>query len=119
MSQIRLRRKIWLEVDGEPLLGYGRARLLNAIADSGSISAACQLLGISYRRAWAKLQKMEKQAPFAILERHKGGKGGGGTTLTKETISLLQQYAELTTMIDTKLQECNSKQFDIPEIDNL
>lgn len=115
MSQIRLRRKVWLEIDGKPLLGSGRVRLLNAIATSGSISAACQQLGISYRKAWAQLEEMEKLAPFAVLERSKGGKGGGGACLTEETVKLLQQYAEATERIDSQLDECSSAQFDISD----
>ncbi|MCW5625537.1 MAG: LysR family transcriptional regulator, partial [Burkholderiales bacterium] len=32
--------------------GPGKARLLTAIAETGSISAAAQQLGMSYHRAW-------------------------------------------------------------------
>jgi hypothetical protein len=40
MKSIRVRSKVWLEVDGEPFLGDGRYRLLQAVQRSGSISAA-------------------------------------------------------------------------------
>lgn len=115
MSQIRLRRKVWLEIDGKPLLGSGRVRLLNAIADSGSINGACQQLGISYRKAWAQLKEMEELAPFPVLERSKGGKGGGGATLTEETIDLLKQYQEVTKRIDQQLDDCSGDRFHIPK----
>jgi molybdate transport system regulatory protein len=46
MTEIRIRNKVWLEIDGRPLLGDGRARLLQAVATTGSINAACQELGI-------------------------------------------------------------------------
>jgi molybdate transport system regulatory protein len=115
VSQIRLRRKVWLEVDGKPLLGSGRVRLLNAIAACGSISAACQQLGIAYRKAWAQLQEMEQLAPFPVLERSKGGKGGGRTTLTAETISMLKQYAEVTERIDRQLDDCGGDRFQLPK----
>jgi len=39
MKSIRVRSKVWLEVDGEPLLGDGRYRLLRAVERSGSIMA--------------------------------------------------------------------------------
>ncbi|MFO7813730.1 MAG: LysR family transcriptional regulator, partial [Pelovirga sp.] len=60
MNNIRIRSKIWLEVNGQPFLGGGRLRLLRAIAATGSINAASQQLGISYRKAWSQLQEMEK-----------------------------------------------------------
>ena len=112
MNKIRIRNKVWLEIDGQPLLGDGRARLLQVIADTGSINAACQKLDISYRKAWAQLQEMEKLAPFPILERNKGGKGGGGAKLTMETQALLTKFAELRNVVDAKLADC--RQLDFP-----
>jgi len=118
MSQIRLRSKIWLEIDGKPLLGSGRVRLLNAIASSGSISSACQQLGMSYRKAWAQLQEMEQLAPFPILDRCKGGKGGGGATLTEETIELLNQFAAMTKNIHHQLDNCASDRIDVSTLES-
>lgn len=118
MSQIRLRSKIWLEIDGKPLLGSGRVRLLNAIAASGSISAACQQLGLSYRKAWAQLQDMEKLAPFPILDRCKGGKGGGGATLTDETVELLKQFSEMTDKVYQQLDDCASDRIDVSTLES-
>lgn len=118
MSQIRLRSKIWLEIDGKPLLGSGRVRLLNAIASSGSINAACQQLDIPYRKAWAQLKEMETLAPFPVLERSKGGKGGGGATLTKETVELLKQFAEMTDNMYQHLDNCASDRIDVSKLES-
>lgn len=75
MSEIRIRNKVWLEIDGQPLLGDGRASRLQTIATTGLINTVGQKLGISYRKAWAQLQEMEQLAPFQILERSRGTKG--------------------------------------------
>ena len=95
MTSLRVRSKVWLEVDGEPFLGDGRYRLLRAVERSGSISAAARELGISYRKAWAQLAAMEAHAPFPLLERRTGGKAGGATLLTDETRRLLQAFERL------------------------
>lgn len=95
MKSIQVRTKIWLEVDGEPLIGAGRERLLLAIESGGSLNAAAAELGISYRKAWSQLRQMELHAPFALVERTKGGKGGGSTHLTPEARELLARYAKL------------------------
>jgi molybdate transport system regulatory protein len=95
MKAIQVRSKIWLEVDGEPFLGDGRYRLLRAIERNGSINAAARDLGISYRKAWAQLAAMEAHAPFPLLERRTGGKAGGATILTEETLRLLEAYGTL------------------------
>ncbi|GAB4168491.1 MAG: hypothetical protein Kow00100_08570 [Geothermobacteraceae bacterium] len=95
MKSIRIRSKIWLEVDGHPLLGDGRERLLLAIREHGSLNAAAQELGLSYRKVWSQLKQMEEHAPFALVERSKGGRGGGSTRLTVEAETLLDRYAAL------------------------
>ncbi|HYV17982.1 MAG TPA: LysR family transcriptional regulator [Verrucomicrobiae bacterium] len=43
---------------GRVALGPGKADLLEAIAASGSISAAARSLGMSYRRAWVLVATM-------------------------------------------------------------
>jgi len=95
MNSIRVRTKVWLEVDGEPLIGDGRERLLLAIERGGSLNVAAAELGISYRKAWSQLKQMEEHAPFALVERSKGGKGGGSTQLTAEAKALLDRFARL------------------------
>jgi molybdate transport system regulatory protein len=95
MTSMRVRSKVWLEVDGEPFLGDGRYRLLRAVERSGSINAAARDLGISYRKAWAQLAAMEGHAPFPLLERRTGGKAGGATILTEATLRLLDAFGSL------------------------
>ena len=112
MNKIRIRNKVWLEINGQPLLGDGRSRLLQAIAATGSINAACEQLDMSYRKAWAQLQEMEKLSPFPILKRSKGGKGGGCTELTTGTKALLTEFTKLRDVVDEKLADC--RQLDFP-----
>jgi molybdate transport system regulatory protein len=95
VKKLEVRSKIWLEVDGEPLLGEGRERLLRLIEQEGSISAAARTMAIPYRKAWSYLENMEKKLGFALVERKKGGARGGRTTLTAEASSLLARFDEL------------------------
>lgn len=108
MTEIRIRSKVWLEIDGQPFLGGGRLRLLKAIAIAGSINAACQQLGISYRKAWAQLREMEKFG-IPLLEREKGGNGGGRSVITPQAQELLQKFDALQNdfkqTVDDKFEE--------------
>ncbi len=106
MSEFRLRSKIWLEFRGQPFLGSGRYRLLAAIDRSGSINAAAKELGISYRKAWSQLDAMEEHAPFRLLERQTGGKGGGSTRLTPAARELLQNFRELRGQVNAAADNC-------------
>jgi len=87
-----VRGKIWIERDGEPVLGRGRARLLEEIDRTGSIKEASRNLGLSYRYAWGMLSKMAKAwgAPVVLSER--GGREGGRSSLTPEGRELLGLY---------------------------
>ncbi|TYO96692.1 molybdate transport system regulatory protein [Geothermobacter ehrlichii] len=105
MKTIRVRSKIWLEFDGRPLLGDGRERLLLAIRDTGSLNAAAARLGLSYRKAWAQLKQMEEHAPFRLVVRSKGGRGGGSTRLTGEAERLLDRYARIRTELQRLVDE--------------
>ena len=95
MNDFRVRSKVWLEFRGQPFLGDGRYRLLSAVEQTGSINAAAKNIGISYRKAWSQLSAMDEHAPFPLLERRTGGKGGGATHLTPAARDLLQNFKKL------------------------
>ncbi len=90
-----VRSKIWIELDGEPVLGQGRLELLRLVGKSGSINAAAKEMGIPYRKAWTYIDSMEKRLGFPLVLRSKGGSGGGVSTLTAEAESLLRKFEAL------------------------
>lgn len=63
-------------------IGPGKADLLDAIAETGSISAAGRRMGMSYRRAWQLVEALNDgfREPLVIASR--GGASGGGAALT-------------------------------------
>lgn len=90
----RVRSKIWLETDGLPLMGSGRAELLRAVEKTGSINAAAKTLGMDYRRAWGLIDSMEKRLNVKLVIRTRGG-AGRGTALTESCRMLLGLYDRL------------------------
>ena len=85
--------------------GHGRAQLLRAIDELGSIRKAAAPCGMSYRRAWGYLHDLETAADFPFLERRVGGWGHGGTVLTPEGRAFLTQYEALWAQMDTMIQQ--------------
>ncbi len=106
MSGLRVRSKIWLEIDGQSFLGEGRYRMLAAVQRHGSISAAARDLGLSYRKVWARLQAMEKASPFPLMERRVGGKDGGATHLTAGILGLMKHYEEMREKVNAEADRC-------------
>ncbi len=84
--------KVWLEKDGEIIMGMGREKILREIEKEGSISAAARKLGISYKKAWEYVRNMEKRLGFKLVTSKKGGASGGGSTLTEDAKELLKQF---------------------------
>ena len=91
-SVVQVRSKIWLEIDGAPVFGQGREKLLRLIETTGSINAAAKEMGIPYRKAWTYLDAMEKRLGFPLVNRQKGGTGGGASVLTPQAQALLQKF---------------------------
>ena len=63
-------------------IGPGKMRLLELIAETGSISAAGRALAMSYRRAWLLVDEMNRTLPSPVIQAKPGGRSGGGAALT-------------------------------------
>jgi molybdate transport system regulatory protein len=73
-------------------LGPGKIRLLEAIANTGSISQAGRKLGMSYRRAWLLVDDMNNCFRDPVVEAQPGGAHGGGAILTPFGQKLVDRY---------------------------
>lgn len=73
-------------------IGPGKADLLEAIAQTGSISAAAKRMGMSYRRAWLLVDTMNRCFRAPLVSAAKGGRRGGGARVTPEGLEILQRY---------------------------
>jgi molybdate transport system regulatory protein len=76
-------------------MGPGKADLLEAIHETGSISAAGRKLGMSYRRAWLLVDEMNRCFRTPVVEARLGGAGGGGAKVTGLGLEALVRYREL------------------------
>lgn len=104
--------KLWIATEtGCVLFGEGRKRLLEAIEKYGSLSQAAKKLAISYRKAWGDLKKTEERLGFHIINRTRGGSGGGFSGLTDEGIELLNSYREFKKEAEKAVQKSFSKRF--------
>lgn len=73
-------------------LGPGKIALLEAIADTGSISAAARQLGMSYRRAWLLVDEVNRMLHPTAVNTATGGARGGGAALTPLGQRLVKHY---------------------------
>lgn len=73
-------------------MGPGKAALLEAIRDTGSISQAARSLGMSYRRAWLLVDAMNQSFVEPLVTASTGGEGGGGARVTDFGLAVLEDY---------------------------
>lgn len=73
-------------------MGPGKADLLRAIDETGSISAAARQMEMSYRRAWLLVDTMNQAFRSPIVVTLTGGKAGGGAAVTEFGKEVLRRY---------------------------
>ncbi len=102
-STFAIRTKIWIEDDtGTVNIGAGMFRILKAVSEHGSLSAAAKALGMSYRAVWGKIRATEDRLGQQLLRKQSGGISGGGSELTPLADNLLKSYYKLQSMTRAK-----------------
>jgi molybdate transport repressor ModE-like protein len=100
---IEAKAKLWLERDGNIILGRGRAQLLEEIKKTGSIVEAARSMNMSYSHAWSEVRKMSDALGEPVIETTRGGKKGGSSKLTPAGIKLLKRFQEEVERLDRHL----------------
>ncbi|HWD20626.1 MAG TPA: LysR family transcriptional regulator [Verrucomicrobiae bacterium] len=76
-------------------LGPGKAELLALVAETGSLNEAARRLEMSYMRAWTLIKMMNKCFRQPVVEAARGGRKGGGMTVTATGRRALALYQEM------------------------
>ncbi len=86
------RLSIRIDFGPERRLGPGKIALLEAIAATGSISAAGRQHKMSYRRAWLLVDDLNHLFGQPLVRAQPGGAKGGGAPLTAAGQQVLSAY---------------------------
>src|SRR3954462_5538390 len=92
MTKARIQLHLRVIKGNRPAVGPGKIALLEAIRDTGSISAAARKLGMSYRRAWMLVDDLNRRLSKPVVEAAPGGKAGGGARLSPTGRKLIALY---------------------------
>ena len=88
-AQVQLRR------GADARAGPDRMRLLRAIRDLGSISAAAKAEGLSYKGAWDAVQALNNLFAQPLVSAQPGGARGGTAQVTAAGVAVLAAYASV------------------------
>ena len=73
-------------------IGPGKADVLQAIADTGSLAEAGRRLRMSYQRVWSLVAAMNGDFVEPLVLKQRGGAAGGGAQLTETGVRVLSIY---------------------------
>lgn len=78
--------------------------LLQHIDETGSLAAAAERMGLSYRRAWGKIKEIESNLGVRLVESEAGGAGGGHTRLTDSGREMVERFRLLRARLQADLE---------------
>jgi len=84
--------------------GKGKIKLLTLVSELGSILKAANGMGMSYRHAWGKIRRMERDIGAPLVVSRRGGHDGGATVLTPLGKELIRVFDEKTKELEVVLR---------------
>lgn len=94
-----------------PSFGYGVCELMKRIKKLGSLSAACEDMGMAYSKGWRILKEAQKDMNVTLVSGVSGGAGGGGSRLTADGERLLRAFEGFYDEAKAYLEELAKKHF--------
>jgi molybdate transport system regulatory protein len=92
VSPLDPKTRFRVQVKHAVAIGPGKADVLQAVAETGSISEAGRRLGMSYQRVWSLVRAMNGDFIEPLVLTQRGGAAGGGAVLTKTGTQALAIY---------------------------
>jgi molybdate transport system regulatory protein len=91
----RVNGSLWLEGDGTRFFGPGPVELLQLIEQTGSINQAAKKMGMSYKKAWEIVSRLNEKVGSPLVITATGGEKGGGSTISDEAKQMIEWYVLL------------------------
>src|SRR5215467_3943101 len=84
-------------------VGLDRIALVEAIDALGSISAAANHLGLSYRGAWDAVQALNNLFDGPLIEAQPGGRAGGAAAVTARGKAAVAAFRRVQAEVDAAM----------------
>lgn len=91
-GEFRVNGSLWLEGDGTRFFGPGPVELLQLIEETGSINQAAKKMGMSYKKAWEIVSRLNDKVGSPMVITATGGEKGGGSSLSEEAKQIIEWY---------------------------
>lgn len=95
MTGFKIDALLALHGEGRFLVGRDRVKLLEKVAEFGSIAKAAKATGFSYKTAWDSVNAVNNLLPTPAFITRPGGRSGGGAEVTPEGRRLIATFHRL------------------------
>jgi molybdate transport system regulatory protein len=96
MGKAQIKPRLRILIGKQIALGPGKVELLEALSETGSITAAAKRMNMSYMRAWTLIRTMNRSFKEPLVSAtHGGPRGGGGAALTPAGRKALALYRRM------------------------
>jgi molybdate transport system regulatory protein len=96
LLDLKAKKKVWLEYDGQPILGKGRYLLLCTIERTKSVKQSAKLCGLSEKTAHNHIKRIESRLKQNVIQTKRGGKlAGGESVLTPMGKTLIFEFEKV------------------------
>jgi molybdate transport system regulatory protein len=86
---------LWIEGDDIRFLGPGPVELLLLIEETGSINQAAKKMGMSYKKAWDIVNRLNSKTVSPLVITAAGGEKGGGSSLSDDAKQIIAYHQAL------------------------
>jgi molybdate transport system regulatory protein len=100
LPEVAVKTKVWLEHDGQFVVGDGGLKLLLGILEHGSLLGAARQIRWSYRHAWEYLRRAETALGMPLTTPRPGKGRSRGSALTEAGRLVIERLAEIRNKID-------------------
>lgn len=96
---------LWIEGNGTRFWGPGPVELLEHIEATGSINQAAKEMGMSYKKAWEIVNRLNAMTTSPLVITATGGEKGGGSSISPEAKQMIAYHHHLRERFQALLEE--------------
>lgn len=91
-GEYKVRGSLWIEGNGTRFWGPGPVELLEHIEATGSINQAAKQMGMSYKKAWEIVNRLNAMSTSPLVLTATGGEKGGGSSISAEAKQMITYH---------------------------
>ena len=110
IQQYKVGCKFWIKGSNEFTMGPDDVKLIKNLIELKNLTKAAKVSNYSYKYAWKKLKNISEKTGKAIVNSHRGGKGGGGeVSVTPWGIHLVSLFESAEKQLNKTISEINAE----------